>query len=563
MTITTLFVDKIIRNLAILVLTFCITASILNPAPALARTPTKKTAESSKTSDSDTKKSDKKTDEDESDKESSPDKDEDVEEEISDEEKAKRAAEEEAEKARREAEKILTVEKLPGRLSDILKPAARNAEWGVKVVLAETGQTLFESNADEGLIPASNRKIFTGALALDQLGPDFKFRTYLYKTGNVDAQGTLNGNLVIVPSGDPTFSKEMYKASSGDWVYKDWAKKVQEAGIKNITGDLLVDCSAWDMNDLTPKGWADRVLNDSYAPQTSPLTINENITNIFVTPTESGQPASVSFSPPATGYPVNNNTVSGKPGSPVAKRVVNTHIDLRGGVSSKKTIWSFPIDRPTLYAAANFRHHLMENQIPIQGSVRIITSKGVLPGPNQQNMIALVESPPLIDIIDRMMKQSDNHMAEQIYVAISSAKMGMGSYTNSWRLETDLLTRAQINPAGVYCYDGSGLSESNRVTPTDVCKLLSYMLRHPYAQQYYDCMAISGRDGTLRNRMGGIAGRVHAKTGTINSVKALSGYIKLASDKTVSFSFLVNRIKGSSPSSTQDRLCSVIASLVL
>lgn len=565
MTITTLIVDKIMKNLAILVLFLGIAGSSLSPPLSLARTSSKQTAKASEKSKSGTEDADENEDaeEAESDSKASDDIDEDVEEKLSDKEKEKLAAEEEADKAKREAESVLTVEKLPGKLSDILQPATRNAAWGVSVVLAETGQTLFESSANEGFIPASNRKLFTGALALDQLGPDYKFRTYLYKTGNVDAQGTLNGNLVIVPSGDPTFSNEMYKASSGDWVFKDWAKKVQEAGIKNITGDLLIDCSAWDMNDLTPKGWAPRVLNDSYAPQTSPLTINENITNIFLTPTKDGQPAEVSFSPPATGYPTANSTVSGKPGSPVAKRVVNTQIELRGGVQSKKTIWSFPIDRPTLYAAANFRHHLNESEIPIQGSVRIITSAGVLPGPTQQNTIAMVESPKLIDIVDHMMKTSDNHMAEQIYVAISSAKLGKGSYTNSWRLEADLLTRAQINPAAVHCYDGSGLSESNRVTPTDVCKLLSFMLRHPFAQQYYDCMAISGRDGTLRNRMGGIAGRVHAKTGTINGVKALSGYVKLGSDKTVSFSFLVNRIKGSSPSSTQDRLCTAIAALVL
>ncbi len=564
MPISKLFVEQFTRKFSTFALALLVGATFAPPS-VYAKTPTKKSAASSEKTSSrnkdpdNTESNDDKREEDEG-KDESPDA---VEEDASPEEKARIAAEEEAAEAKRIAESILTVEKLPAKLNDILKPATRNAEWGVKVVVAETGQTLFESNADEGYIPASNRKLFTGALALDQLGPDFKFRTYLYKTGNVDAQGTLNGNLVIVPSGDPTFSKEMYKASTGDWVFRDWAKKVKEAGLKNVTGDLLIDCSAWDMNDLNPQGWATRVLNDSYAPQTSPLTINENITNIIMSPAKKGEPASISFAPPATGYPVNNNTVSGKPGTPIAKRVINTHLDLRGGIDSKKTIWSIPIDRPTLYAAANFRHHLMESQIPIQGSVRIITTTGVLPGANQQNTIALVESPKLIEIIDRMMKKSDNHMAEQIYVAISSAKMGKGSYTNSWRLESDLLTRAQINPAGVRCYDGSGLSEANRVTPTDVCKLLSFMMRHPYAQQYYDSMAISGRDGTLRNRMGSIAGRVHAKTGTINGVKALSGYVKLASDKTVSFSFLVNQIKGSSPSGIQDRLCSTIAALVL
>jgi len=89
------------------------------------------------------------------------------------------------------------------------------------------------------------------------------------------------------------------------------------------------------------------------------------------------------------------------------------------------------------------------------------------------------------------------------------------------------------------------------------------MRPHPFAQHYYDSMAISGRDGTLRNRMGNIAGRVHAKTGTINGVKTLSGYLSLSPTKTISFSFLVNQIKGGSISSTQDRLCNTLANLVL
>jgi D-alanyl-D-alanine carboxypeptidase/D-alanyl-D-alanine-endopeptidase (penicillin-binding protein 4) len=199
----------------------------------------------------------------------------------------------------------------------------------------------------------------------------------------------------------------------------------------------------------------------------------------------------------------------------------------------------------------------------VEGAVRIITTSGFLPGPTPENTIALVESPKLIEIVNYMMKRSDNHMAEQLYVAVSHAKLGKGSYGNSWRLEADLLTRAQIDPRGIQSRDGSGLSEENKVTPTDVCKLLTYMSTHPYAQAYYDSMAISGRDGTLRNRMGRIAGRVHAKTGTINGVKTLSGYLMIAANKTVSFSFLVNDIKGGSPSTYQDRLCSTIASLVL
>lgn len=457
---------------------------------------------------------------------------------------------------------VVTPQNISQRLSSILGSAAQNAKWGVLVEVTGSSEPLFKLNADEGLIPASNRKLFTGALALEYLGPEWVFRTYLYQTGRLEADGTLNGNLVIVPSGDPTFSKELFKSATPDWVFRDWAKKVEEAGIKRVTGDLLVDCSNWDMGDMSPRGWADRVMNDSYAPQTSPLTINKNLTNIVLTPGRSGQPANVSFIPAATGYPVVNKTVSGREGASRAKRLENTHIEVTGNVKEKKTIWSLPIDRPTLYAAANFRHHLAENQIPIDGSVRIITAPGSLPNPTTQNVIAMVQSPPLIEIVDYMMKRSDNHMAEQIYVAVSHARLGRGSYSNSLRLEQEMLRRAGIDPSRVKIYDGSGLSEANRVAASDVVKLLNYMSRHQYSKEFYNSLAIAGRDGTLRSRMHDIRGRVHAKTGTIRAVKTLSGYVSLNDGRLVSFSFLVNQ-HSSNPQGLHDRLCRTLARLVL
>jgi len=551
--ITTYQAAKLAKELIMIVLAVGVLQTYPNPVSAATKSSSKSESKE------DEKKSDK---EDDSDDESSSKRERQDKSGAEDEEEEETSSSEEKSEPKSTPD-VLTPDKLPSRLSAILEPVSKNSSWGVKVEVAETGQSLFESQSDKGFIPASNRKLFTGALAYDQLGPDYVFHTYLYYTGNIDAQGTLNGNLVIVPSGDPTFSTTLYNASHPDWVFRDWAAKVQASGIKYVKGDLLIDCSAWDMNDLTPQGWPDRVINDSYAPQTSPLTINENLTNIVLTPGKSGEPANVSYIPSATGYPVVNKTESGQKGSPIARRVVNSHIEIRGGVPSKKTIWSFPIDRPTLYAAANFRHHLVENKVPIQGSVRLISTPGVIAARTNQQTIAMVESPKLSDIVDYMMKRSDNHMAEQLYVAISAAKLGKGSYSNSRRLEADLLSRARIDPNSVHCYDGSGLSEANRVSPSQICSLLTYMRSHPYAQQYYDSMAISGRDGTLRNRMSRIAGRVHAKTGTINGVKTLSGYLSLSPTTTVSFSFLVNQINGGSVSGVQDRLCTTIASLVL
>src|SRR5690606_23953531 len=122
------------------------------------------------------------------------------------------------------------------------------------------------------------------------LGPDFRYRTYFYRTGNLQPDGRLQGNLVVKPSGDPTFNSTLYKGAAKDWVYRDWAKKAKEAGIKTVTGSLYIDCSEWDMNDMKPRGWPARMMQDSYAPESSPLTLNDNLITIVINPSEPGKP---------------------------------------------------------------------------------------------------------------------------------------------------------------------------------------------------------------------------------------------------------------------------------
>lgn len=530
------------------------------PAKTSSKSASKSTKSSAKSSSSkatstkskSTKASTVKKDEEKEEKSSGKKREADEEEE--DQEQSKPSAEEEAAK--------VTPETLPGLIDPIIKSVSSSSSWSARIGL-QGGQTLYEHNAGQKMIPASNRKLFTGALALDQLGPDFRFRSYLYYTGNLESSSTLNGNLVIKPSGDPTFSLTMYKGGQVDWVFRDWAEKTVQAGILYVKGDLLIDCSDWDMTDMSPKGWAPRVLQDNYAPQTSPLTLNENLITVIVNPGAKGAPGEISFAPPATGYPIINKTETGGKGGVSVRRTINGPLVVSGGANKAGAGAKLPVDNPTLFAAANLRHHLRNAGVHIQGSVRIVTSKRVVPPWNQQNLIAAVESLPLLEILKHMMKRSDNHMAEQIFVAISAAKLGQGSYRASRRLEDDLLQRAGIRPDAVQFFDGSGLSETNRVSAEQMTHLLSYMLTHQYAKAFIETLAVGGRDGTLRNRMKTekLQGKVFAKTGTINSVVTLSGYLMLSQDKTVVFSFLVNNIRGISARSIQDRILGICAGL--
>lgn len=463
----------------------------------------------------------------------------------------------------------LTLANLSPTLDAILSAAQRGGRWGVSVGIVETGQTLYESGVDRRYIPASNRKIFTCALALDQLGADYKLRSYLYRVGTVGPDGTLNGNLVVLPQGDPTFCDNRLTGTNrpSDWVYQDWVEKVRSAGIKRVQGDLLIDCGDWNLADLQPKGWPARIRSDYYAVPPSPLTINENVIEVRVKPGAPGQPPLISFNPPAEGYPVQNRAVSAaKGGAARIERSSNGMIEVTG-TAGRASSASIPCDNSALFAAAVLRTRLRDAGISVSGKTTLVTKRRSLPPPTAENVVAMYESPPLSELVKVMMKNSNNHFAEQIYVMVSALKLGRGSYTASRELEAGLLRRAGIDTRGIVCDDGSGLSERNAVTPTDVAKMLRFMTTHPAGRTYYESMAVGGRDGTLRRRMAGgpAEGRVHAKTGTINGVSCLSGYLALRPDRTLVFSFLVNDVRGGAGGMTavQNRLCETLAVLQL
>ncbi len=438
------------------------------------------------------------------------------------------------------------------------------------IVDAATGEVLYEKNAREHFIPASNRKLFTGALALDQLGPEFTYRTYLYRTGPVDENGVLRGNLIVLPQGDPTFNSELFRGTGvpPDWIYRDWVEKVRAAGIRSVAGELIVDCADWDLNDLEPRGWPARILQDYYAPKTSPLTLNENLLQMIARPGERGQPAIIEFAPPAEGYPIVNRTVTGDKTALSVRRVRQGGIEVSGTIavrSKPRPLPTIPCDNPTLYAAAVFRSHLHRAGIPVQGNLRLSSRRDALPKLTTENVLAVYISPPMEEIVRRMMKHSNNHFAEQIYVSIPAIKLRRGSYSAAKQIEAEFLTRVGMDRSGVRGEDGSGLSEMNYVTPESVARLLLGMARHPAAPYFYDSLAVGGVDGTLRSRMHSSAtmARVRAKTGYIRNVICLSGYADSLQGKRYAFSFLVNDVKTDSSSikATQDRLCELLCRL--
>ena len=194
---------------------------------------------------------------------------------------------------------------LAGRLANLLGSKVRNGTWGAMVISLTTGDTLFARNPGMSLSPASTLKLYTTALAFDQLGPNYRFSTDVLRSGML-ANGTLTGNLIIRGGGDPALSRRFYNGD-GNGPMRELARQVADAGIRKITGDVIGDDHAFEPKPV-PDGWLSRYLHASYAARVSALSLNENLIQVVVTPGKAGQPGVVRLEPATTAFSVTNSS---------------------------------------------------------------------------------------------------------------------------------------------------------------------------------------------------------------------------------------------------------------
>lgn len=370
----------------------------------------------------------------------------------------------------------------------IADPLFRSANWGVLVVDPESGDTLYSHNAGKLFMPASNQKLLTGATALTQLGPDFRFVTR-FATNGPQRDSTLDGDLVVVGRGDPTFSDSM---RAGDYrnAFRDMADSVSRRGIRRIRGSLRRAGHAfpdstygfgWQVDDLrTPSG---AVVDE--------LFVNEGVL-------------------PGTRVRANGDTVAAQV---VIREPAAAFLD-------------------ALAAALSERH------IAIDGTADARTA---LPDSGLLPMFEL-RSPPLSMILARMAKPSQNQIAEILFKTLALERTGVGVADSGRRVVERQLLAWGAQPDGFAVRDGSGMSRHDYVTPETIVRVLDAMRKSPDFPIWYDALPIAGVDGTIASRMKGTPAErnVHAKTGTVDKARSLSGYVTTAGGRLLLFSFLCN-----------------------
>ena len=430
---------------------------------------------------------------------------------------------------------------LAGRLASLLASKVRNGTWGAMVISLTSGDTLFSRNAGMSLNPASTLKLYTTALAFDQLGPDHRFTTDVLKSG-VLANGTLNGNLVIRGGGDPALSRR-YFDGDGNGPMRALARQVAEAGIRRITGDVIGDANAFEPKPV-PDGWLNRYLHASYAARVSALSLNENLIHVVVTPGRAGQPGVVRLEPATTAFSVTNSSSTRSKSRSAQVTVTGGEdglIRVKGwiGTSSEPRVYGLVVSDPALFTTGAFVRALRDEGVIVDGRARLGTT------PVGSAKVVSLPSPPLAELAGVMNRESINHYAELIFrnAARQASPVGIGSASMGNALLRDFMQlRVGSVPQDVFVADGSGLSTLDRVTARSMVKLLSYAHRAPWSRQFHESLPVAGREETLRLRMRGTPaqGNLHAKTGTTNDVVALSGYVAARTGEILAFSFLYN-----------------------
>ena len=416
-----------------------------------------------------------------------------------------------------------------------------DGHWGVMVVSLTRGDTLFAREPDAPVMPASTMKMFTSVLAFDRLGPDWRFRTEVLRTGPLDPDGTVHGDLVVRGDGDPSFSRRFWGGPEFGRGYdapaRALARRVAAAGVKRVTGAVVGDASAFEARTV-PDGWLTRYAGLAYAAPFGALSMNENVVVVDVSPD-----GRVQLDPPTTGIRV-ENTVRVTRGGGAAVRVYRAtdgHIIARGSIgrSSRTLTPQVTVADPTAFTAGAVESALAAEGVTIEGGLR------AGPAAAGAEPVAQLESPPLGELVAVMNRESINHFAELIFrdAVRGPRRDSVGSAAAGNALLGRFLTeRVGARPDAVTVSDGSGLSVLDHVTARAMVQLLGYAHHAPFGPAFHASLPVAGESELMRNRMLGTpaVGNLHAKTGTTNDVIALGGYVTAADGEVLAFSFIFN-----------------------
>jgi len=455
------------------------------------------------------------------------------------------------------------------------QPQYKHAHWGMLLVDQQSGEVLYEQNADKLFVPASTTKLYSVACALDAFGADHRFKTPIVRRGEVNEQGELAGDLILVASGDfslggRTSPEGRIEFTNSDHIYADGgteteltaadplgglddlARKVAAAGIKRVRGDVLIDDRLFEKAEGSGSG----------PGQLTPIMVNDNVIDFVIEPTEPGKPAKITWRPQTAAIQMENKveTVEDGKSETSIRDLGHGRLSVHGKIPKghKPVVRIHEVPDASSFARTLLIEALARAGVPVDAPTIAAGPSSGLPSSEEVAklpQVALHTSPPLAESVRLILKVSHNLHASTLPLLVA-AKHGDRTLAAGLKRQHDFLARVGVEVETISFGGGAGGSRADYVTPRATVQLLRYMTTRPDFPAYHDALPSLGVDGTLAKVVSPESqgrGKAQAKTGTLywnNTMngrtlmtsKALAGYLTTSRDRPLVFALFVNNV---------------------
>lgn len=425
-------------------------------------------------------------------------------------------------------------------------PAFAGANIGLEIKALQSGKVLAEYRSGASLIPASNMKLVTTATVLELAGPDYCFETPLEYDGTIDKQGVLHGNIHLIGTGDPTIGSEVF--NDHDFISR-WVDAVRQAGIKSVMGQVVANVAAYDKEVISPD-WTWQNLGNYFAAGVFGLAVYDNMYYLqFRTGAPGTTPQILGTMPPMYELTFQNRLKAGQTGDDdddgyLHGAPFSNERTITGTIPANRDLFSIKgdIPNPPFKLAEVLTAKLNEAGITVSGSPKVDDVDR-----SSYTRFFVHRSPSLADIIKETNMQSNNLFAEHLFKWMGLQGNQVATRDAAAAVVSDFWKTRGADVSFLFQHDGCGLSPMNGVPAHFFVQLLTYMrMQSKYKDAFYASLPVAGQSGTLKRFLAGtaLAGKIHAKSGSIRRVVCYSGYAVLEG-KECAFSIMVNNYAGS------------------